>query len=219
MDSMVEQLIEWLLHALLRLGYPGIIGLMAIESSILPLPSELVMPPAGYWVAKGRMNLWLVLGSGTLGSVVGALVNYWVAMVLGRAFVRRFGRYVLMTEHSLERSERFFADHGEISTLVGRLLPVVRHLISIPAGISRMPRGKFVAYTAAGAFAWCAVLTGIGYFLGQHENVLRNEEVQRYVRHAVAIVVPIVVVGVGIYIWRHRRRQARTATSRVAAEE
>jgi membrane protein DedA with SNARE-associated domain len=213
---MLERLIEWLLHALLNLGYPGIVGLMAIESSVLPLPSELVMPPAGYWVAKGRMNLWLVLGCGTLGSVLGALVNYWVAMLLGRAFVRRFGRYVLMTERSLERAERFFADHGEISTLVGRLLPVVRHLISIPAGISRMPLSKFVVFTAVGAFSWCAVLTGIGYFLGQHEDVLRNEEVQWYVSRAVAIVVPLVAIGVGVYIMRHRRRRA--AARAVAGE-
>jgi membrane protein DedA with SNARE-associated domain len=216
MGSMLERLIEWLLHALLNLGYPGIVGLMAIESSVLPLPSELVMPPAGYWIAKGRMNLWLVLGCGTLGSVAGALANYWIAMVLGRAFVRRFGRYVLMTERSLERAERFFAQHGEISTLVGRLLPVVRHLISIPAGISRMPLSKFVVFTAVGAFSWCAVLTGIGYFLGQHEDVLRNEEVQRYVSRAVAIVVPLVAVGVGVYVMRHRRRRAAAG---VVAEE
>lgn len=213
---MLERLIEWLLHALLNLGYPGIVGLMAIESSVLPLPSELVMPPAGYWVAKGRLNLWLVLGCGTFGSVLGALVNYWVAMLLGRAFVRRFGRYVLMTEHSLERAERFFADHGEISTLVGRLLPVVRHLISIPAGISRMPLSRFVVFTAVGAFSWCAVLTGIGYFLGQHEEVLRNEEVQRYVSRAVAIVVPLVAVGVAVYVARHRRRRA---AAQAVAEE
>lgn len=212
---MLEHLIEWLLQTLLRLGYPGIVGLMAIESSVLPLPSELVMPPAGYWVAKGRMNLWLVLGAGTLGSVLGALANYWVAMVLGRAFVRRFGRYVLVTERSLERAERFFASHGEISTLVGRLLPVVRHLISIPAGISRMPRARFVAFTAIGALAWCGVLTGIGYFLGQHEDVLRSEEVHRYVRRALSIVIPLVVVGVAVYVARHRRRQAKGAARAV----
>jgi len=208
---MLEQLVNWLLQTLLKLGYLGIVGLMAIESSVLPLPSELVMPPAGYWVAKGRMNLWLVLGAGTLGSVLGALANYWVAMVLGRAFVRRFGRYVLVSERSLGRAERFFADHGEISTLVGRLLPVVRHLISIPAGISRMPLPRFVLFTAVGAFAWCAVLTGIGYFLGQHEDVLRSAEVHRYVRRALAIVIPVVIVGVTVYVIRHRRRQGRAA--------
>ena len=208
---MVNRLIEWLLSTLLTLGYPGIVVLMAIESSILPLPSELVMPPAGYWIAKGKMNLWLVLLCGTLGSVIGALANYWVAQLLGRAFVRRFGRYVLLSERSLERAERFFAAHGEISTLVGRLLPVIRHLISIPAGIARMPLGRFATFTAVGAFAWCVVLTGIGYFLGRNENVLRNAEVQRYVSRVLVILIPLIVVGLGVYIVLQRRRGQRQA--------
>lgn len=205
---MLERLVDWLLRTMLDLGYPGIVALMAMESSILPVPSELVMPPAGYWVAKGRMNVWVVLACGTIGSILGALANYWVAQLLGRAFVRRFGRYVLLSERSLERAERFFADHGEISTLVGRLLPVVRHLISIPAGIARMPLPRFILFTGLGAFTWCAVLTWIGYFLGRHEDVLRNEEVQRYVSRALMVVIPVIVVGIGAYIIYHRRRRA-----------
>ncbi len=216
---MVNRLIEWLLSTLLTLGYPGIVVLMAIESSILPLPSELVMPPAGYWIAKGKMNLWLVLLCGTLGSVIGALANYWVAQLLGRAFVRRFGRYVLLSERSLERAERFFAAHGEISTLVGRLLPVIRHLISIPAGIARMPLGRFATFTAVGAFAWCVVLTGIGYFLGRHETVLRNAEVQRYVSRVLVILIPLIVVGLGVYIVLQRRRGQRQAPVTAGREE
>jgi len=196
------------LSTLLTFGYPRIVVLMAIESSILPLPSELVMPPAGYWIAKGEMSLPVVLLCGTAGSVIGALANYWVAQLLGRAFVRRFGRYVLLSERSMERAERYFAAHGEISTLVGRLLPVIRHLISIPAGIARMPLSRFVTYTAIGAFAWCAVLTGIGYFLGRNEDVLRNEEVQRYVSRVLLVLIPIVVVGVATYIVVQRRRRA-----------
>ena len=205
---MLERLIDWLLRTLLDLGYPGILALMAMESSILPVPAELVMPPAGYWVAKGQMNPWIVLACGTVGSVIGALANYWMAQVLGRAFVRRFGRYVLLSERSLDRTERFFADHGEISTFVGRLLPVLRHLISIPAGIARMSLSRFVTFTTVGAFIWCAVLTGIGYFLGRHEDVLRNEEVQRYVGRVLTVLIPLVVVGVAVYVIRHRRRRA-----------
>ena len=206
---MLEQLVNWLLQTLRDVGYPGIVALMAMESSILPVPAELVMPPAGYWVAKGEMNAWIVLACGTVGSVLGALANYWMAHVLGRAFVRRFGRYVLLSERSLDRAERFFADHGEISTLVGRLLPVLRHLISIPAGIARMSLSRFVTFTAVGAFAWCAVLTGIGYFLGRHEDALpSHEEVQRYVGRVMWIVVPLIAVGVTIYVIRHRRRRA-----------
>lgn len=205
---MLERLIDWLLQTLLHLGYPGIVALMAMESSILPVPAELVMPPAGYWVAKGEMNAWIVLACGTVGSVLGALANYWMAHVLGRAFVRRFGRYVLLSERSLDKTERFFADHGEISTLVGRLLPVLRHLISIPAGIARMSLSRFVIFTAIGAFAWCAVLTAIGYFLGRNEDVLRNEEVQRYVGRVLLVLIPLIVVGIVVYVIRHRRRRA-----------
>jgi membrane protein DedA with SNARE-associated domain len=205
---MLERLIEWLLQTLLHLGYPGIVALMAMESSILPVPAELVMPPAGYWVAKGELNPWIVLACGTIGSVLGALANYWMAHVLGRAFVRRFGRYVLLSQRSMDRTERFFADHGEISTLVGRLLPVVRHLISIPAGIARMSVSRFATFTAIGAFAWCAVLTGIGYFLGRNEDVLRNEEVQRYVGRVLIVLIPLIVAGIVVYVIRHRRRRA-----------
>lgn len=205
---MLDRLIEWLLQTLLHLGYPGILVLMTMESSILPVPAELVMPPAGYWVAKGEMNLWIVLACGTIGSILGGLANYWVARLLGRAVVRRIGRYVLLSERSLDRTERFFADHGEISTLVGRLLPVLRHLISIPAGIARMSLSRFVTFTALGAFAWCAVLTGIGYFLGRHEAELRNEEVRRYVGHVLTVLIPLIVVGIAVYVVRHRRRRA-----------
>jgi membrane protein DedA with SNARE-associated domain len=214
---MLEHLVNWLLQTLRDVGYPGIVALMAMESSILPVPAELVMPPAGYWVAKGEMNAWIVLACGTVGSVLGALANYWMAHVLGRAFVRRFGRYVLLSERSLDRAERFFADHGEISTLVGRLLPVLRHLISIPAGIARMSVSRFVTFTALGAFAWCSVLTGIGYFLGRHEDALpSHEEVQRYVGRVMWIVVPLIVVGVTIYVIRHRRRRAATMVGKGA---
>src|SRR4029077_33851 len=125
------------------------------------VPSELVMPPAGYLAAKGQMNLGIALACGVLGSMAGAYANYWVASRLGRWVFVRYGRWVLLTERSLERTERFFARHGEIATFVGRLFPVIRHLISIPAGLARMARGKFFAYTAAGAGIWCAILLAI----------------------------------------------------------
>jgi membrane protein DedA with SNARE-associated domain len=202
---MVERFIDWLLRSLLDLGYPGIVALMAMESSILPLPSELVMPPAGYWAAKGQMSFPVALACGVLGSVIGALVNYYGAQLIGRPLIQRYGRYVLLTEQSLLRSERFFAQHGEISTLIGRLFPVIRHLISIPAGLHRMSLPKFVLYTAAGASIWCAILTWIGYFLGQHEGVLRNVEIHRYVTWAVLALIPVSLVLILVYALRRRR--------------
>ncbi len=202
---MLERSIDWLLHTLLDLGYPGIVALMAMESSILPVPSELVMPPAGYWAAKGQMSFPVALMCGVLGSVIGALANYYGAQLIGRPLIQRYGRYVLLSEKNLLRSERFFAEHGEISTLIGRLFPVIRHLISIPAGLHRMPLQKFILYTAAGAAVWCAILTWIGYFLGQHEGVLRNEEIHRYVTWALLLLIPLTLIVIWIYVLRRRR--------------
>ena len=202
---MLERFIDGLLHTLLDLGYPGIIALMAMESSILPVPSELVMPPAGYWAAKGQMSFPIALICGVVGSVIGALANYYGAQLIGRPLIQRYGRYVLLSEKNLLRSERFFAQHGEISTLIGRLFPVIRHLISIPAGLHRMPLPKFILYTAVGAAVWCAILTWIGYFLGQHEGVLRNEEIHRYVTTAMLVLIPVTLIVVGVYVFRRRR--------------
>src|SRR2546428_9921143 len=133
---MLESFIHWLLERFRDLGYPGIVVLMAIESSFLPLPSELVMPPAGYLVAKGEMSFVLAVACGVLGSILGAMANYGLALWLGRAFVRRMGRYVLVSERGPDRSERVLTHPREISTFLARMLPVVRHLISLPAGLA-----------------------------------------------------------------------------------
>jgi len=204
---MLERFVDWVLNGLLQLGYPGIVALMAMESSILPVPSELVMPPGGYWAARGEMNFIVVVLCGVLGSVIGALANYYGAQWIGGPFLRRYGKYVFLTESALGRSERFFAQHGEFSTFVGRLFPVVRHLISIPAGLHRMPLPKFITYTALGSLVWCVILTWIGYALGRNEAVLRNDEVQRYVTWAIVGMIPVVAVAAGVYIVRQRRRQ------------
>jgi len=201
---MLERFIDWLLKTLLDLGYPGIIALMAMESSILPVPSELVMPPAGYWAAKGQMSFPVALVCGVVGSVIGALANYYGAQLIGRPLIQRYGKYVLLSERTLVRSEKFFLEHGEISTLIGRLFPVIRHLISIPAGLHRMPLPKFILYTAVGAAVWCAILTWIGYFLGQHEGVLRTEEIHRYVTWALVVLIPLTLIAIWIYIVRRR---------------
>src|SRR2546428_10287272 len=197
---MLESFIHWLLERFRDLGYPGIVVLMAIESSILPLPSELVMPPAGYLVAKGEMSLVLAVACGVLGSILGAMANYGLALWLGRAFVRRMGRYVLVSERGLDRSERFFADHGEISTFLARMLPVVRHLISLPAGLARMPLRRFVVFTGLGAAVWCTILTWIGWFIGKKEDLLLSaldDEAKRYARRAMVILLPILAAVAG----------------------
>jgi len=151
---MLEHFLTWLVDTILALGYPGIVVLMAIESSVIPLPSELVMGPAGYLAATGRMDVWLALGCGILGSLLGSYANYWVASRVGRWVFVRYGRWVLLSEKSLEWTERFFERHGPIAVFTARLFPVARHLISIPAGIARMPLGRFFVYTGVGAGIW-----------------------------------------------------------------
>jgi len=209
---MLDSFVHWLLDLFRGMGYPGIVVLMAVESSILPLPSELVMPPAGYLAAKGEMNIALAVACGVLGSILGALANYGLALWLGRAFFLRLGKYVLITERALDRSERYFAAHGEISTFLGRMLPVVRHLISIPAGVARMQLGRFVLFTGLGALVWCSILSWIGWFIGRREDVILevlNQEASRYAGRAVLIVLPVLAAIAVVYIRWYRRRAAQ----------
>jgi len=203
---MLNQFFHWLADTVLALGYPGIIILMAIESSVLPLPSELVMPPAGYLAAKGQMNAWIAVAAGTLGSVLGALANYALAIFVGEPVLRRYGKYILLSPRSLDRAEAFFRRHGEISTLLGRLLPVIRHLISIPAGMSRMRLGRFAGFTALGAAVWCGILTYLGWLIGRHgEEVAAaigpyvHRTLFQYVLPAAALIL------VGYVLWRRRQ--------------
>ncbi|WP_243370388.1 DedA family protein [Geotalea sp. SG265] len=193
--------INWLLATILKLGYPGIFMLMAMESSIIPIPSELVMPPAGYWAVEGKMNLWLAILCGTAGSLVGAYANYFAAHYLGRPLVLKYGKYVGITEEKFGKVETFFHKHGEISTFIGRLLPVVRHLISLPAGLAGMNHGKFATYTLLGAGIWCTVLTVIGYVIGENQALIME-----YSHQAVIGVIIFSAGLIAVYVWRHKRR-------------
>ncbi len=196
----MHELINWLLSTIGAMGYPGIFMLMAMESSVIPVPSELVMPPAGYLAHQGEMNIWVSILMGTLGSLVGAYANYFVAHYLGRPLVLKYGRYVWITEHKFAKVEKFFLRHGEISTFIGRLLPVVRHLISIPAGIAGMNHLRFSLYTLAGAGIWCTILAWIGYFIGREQALI-----MKYSHQAVIGVVVFSAVLVAVYVWRQQR--------------
>ena len=203
---MLERFLIWLVDTIGALGYPGIIVLMAIESSVIPLPSELVMAPAGYLAATGRMDAWLALACGILGSLLGSYANYWVAARVGRWVFVRYGRWVLVSEKSLERSERFFAQHGPIAVFTARLFPVLRHLISIPAGIARMPLGRFFFYTGTGAGIWWAILIAIGWVIGKEGRKWSPDLAYAYSHRAFVILVPAVVVLIAGYVIWHRRR-------------
>ena len=159
-------------------GYFGVFFLMFIESSFIPFPSEVAVPPAGYLASQGKLSIWLVVISSTLGSLFGALFNYYLAMKLGRPLVfrllRRWGKFFFLSEKHLARADIFWQKHGHISTFTGRLIPGVRQLISIPAGFSRMPLKLFVAFTTLGAFIWCSFLAFCGYFFGKEKELLEK---------------------------------------------
>ncbi len=202
----MHELIDWLLITIGALGYPGIFILMAMESSVIPIPSELVMPPAGYLAQQGQMNMLLAILCGTAGSLAGAYANYFAAHYLGRPLLLKYGKYVWITEKKFAKVERFFRDHGEVSTFVGRLLPVVRHLISLPAGLSGMNHVKFSLYTLAGAGLWVTVLTFIGYFIG-----MNRELIMRYSHHALTGAVVLSAVIIILYVRSHRKKAAARA--------
>ncbi len=170
--NILSALVTWLVETIGKMGYTGIISLMFLESSFFPFPSEVVMPPAGYLAWKGEMSLMLVLLSGIFGSILGALFNYWVAVKLGRPFLLRYGKYFFISPESVQKADDFFLKHGHISTLVGRLIPVIRQYISLPAGIARMPLKTFTVFTTLGAGLWVCVLTFMGYLLGEHQELL-----------------------------------------------
>ncbi len=152
------------------MGYPGIVFLMFIESTFIPLPSELVIPPAGYLISQNRMSWTGVILSGMLGSVLGALFNYAIAVYLGRPFILRYGKYFGISQSRFIKGENFFLKHGNISTFIGRLILGVRHYISFPAGLARMNLKKFCFYTALGAGIWVWILAYIGYFVGNNKE-------------------------------------------------
>jgi membrane protein DedA with SNARE-associated domain len=149
---------EWVLTG----GYPGIIILMALESSIFPVPSEVVIPPAAFLAAQGKLNFWGVILAGTVGSYLGAAITYWISRLVGRPLIMRFGRYFFLPPQKLEAAERWLARYEASGVFFARLLPVVRHLISIPAGLVRMNFTTFSVTTIIGSAIWCCVLAYMG---------------------------------------------------------
>ncbi len=197
--------IQW---ALEHLNYGTVALLMTIESSFIPFPSEIVVPPAAYMAAAGDLNVYLVILAATVGALAGALINYGLAVWIGRPIVYKFvnsrlGKAFLLDEHKMVKAEQYFVKYGNASTLVGRLVPGIRQLISIPAGVSKMPLGRFVLYTSIGATAWNAILAVLGYSL--HSVVPKDllmETVHKYTTQISWTIVGLVVLAVGYIVWR-----------------
>lgn len=202
---MLYTFFSWLVDVIGSMGYAGIAFLMFIESTFIPLPSELVIPPAGYLISQKEMHWGGVLISGTAGSLLGALFNYAIAVYFGRPFILRYGKYFGISKNRFEKGEQFFRTHGSISTFVGRLILGIRHYISFPAGLAGMDLKKFCLYTSLGAGIWVGILAYIGYFVGNNrERVL--EISKQWSLYAIGGCILLVLAYV---FWHKNRRSAK----------
>lgn len=203
-EKIITVLAGFVIATISSLGYGGIVLLMAIESACIPLPSEIIMPFAGYLVFKGEMQLWAVALAGAVGCVLGSFVAYYAGAWGGRPFVEKYGKYMLVSHHDLAMADRWFQRHGDITIFVGRLLPVIRTFIAFPAGISRMVMSRFVIYTFVGSYIWCWGLAWVGLTLGQNWNTLGV-----YFHRFDAVIGVILLMGLIWYVRRHLNHMKR----------
>ncbi|QOY52366.1 DedA family protein [Candidatus Sulfurimonas baltica] len=199
---MLRELAESLVDLIFDWGYLGIFLLMAVESSFIPFPSEIVLVPAGYLASKGEMSISLIMASALGGSMVGAFINYYLALTLGRKLLRKYGKYFFINENAIEKMDTFFVKHGHISTFTGRLIPGIRQLISIPAGLSRMNLASFSAYTALGAGIWALILVMLGYFIGENQELINN-----YLKQIIIVILITLVLLIYWYYSVQKRKK------------
>lgn len=200
---MLSQIITYIVETVGSLGYIGIFIMMFLESSFFPFPSEVVMVPAGYLAYKGEMNLFLVILLGILGSLAGALFNYYLAIKFGRAFLVKYGKYFFIKEDTIIKMENYFKNHGHISTFFGRLIPAVRQYISFPAGLAKMNLAIFSIYTSLGAGIWVIILTLLGYYIGDNEALIKE-----YLRYIIVFILVLMAV-IGFWYYKKYKKQVQ----------
>lgn len=205
--EIISNLTNFITQTIANSGYVGIFFLMVAESALIPIPSEVIMPFSGYLVSAGKFNAIYVIIAGSIGNLVGSLIAYFVGVYLGRGFVLRYGKYVLLKKSHLELAESYFKKYGDRSTFISRLLPAVRTYVSLPAGVAKMNLKKFAAYTLIGSIIWNSGLTYIGVTLGEQWNSIR-----KYSTYFDAIVVIAVIVAIILY-WRSRSKASQNTTT------
>lgn len=203
-EKIIAVLAGFIIGTISRLGYGGIVLLMAIESACIPLPSEIIMPFSGYLVSTGEMDLWLVGLAGAVGCVLGSIVAYYAGAWGGRPFIEKYGKYILISHHDLDLADRWFRRHGDITIFIGRLLPVIRTFIAFPAGVARMNLWRFNLYTFVGSYIWSLGLAWIGMKLGEHWNTLGV-----YFHRFDAGIGVILLIAVVWYVRRHLQHMKR----------
>jgi len=199
---MIKELAQDLVDLIFDWGYLGIFLLMAIESSFIPFPSEIVMVPAGYLASQGQMSLAMILASGLGGSMVGAFINYYLAFFVGRRFLELYGKYFFISNAALDKMDDYFSKHGHISTFIGRLIPGIRQLISIPAGLAKMSIIQFSVFTTIGAGIWSLVLTLLGYFIGENQALI-----EIYLKQITIIVLISLAILVFVYLHYQNKKK------------
>ena len=197
----MAEIVNFILNLVEQWGYAGIFVMMFLESTFFPFPSEVAMIPAGYLAFQGKMDIWLAILAGLGGSLAGALFNYFLALTLGRKLLIKYGKYVFIKEETIDKLETFFKTHGHISTFTGRLIPGIRQLISLPAGLSRMNIAEFSAYTALGAGIWASILAALGYYAGANEEIWKG-----YLKEITIGTLIVLVIGLFIYIKNYKRK-------------
>jgi membrane protein DedA with SNARE-associated domain len=208
-DQVISALASWIVQIISAAGYFGVVLMMAIESACIPLPSEVIMPFAGYLVSTNQFSLIGAATAGALGCNIGSTIAYYVAAWGGRPVLERWGRYILVSHSELERTDRFFERYGAATVFFGRLLPVVRTFIAFPAGLARMPMLKFQLYTFIGSWPWCFALAYVGYLLGARWD---SDPTFRKLFHDFdAVVAVVLVAGVAWFIWSRWRESRRSA--------
>jgi len=196
----IEKIAEYTIFGMSAGGYFGLFVLMAMESMIFPVPSEVVMPFAGYLALQGRFNFWIALLVSGFGSIFGSVLSYYLGFYGGRPFVSKYGKYLLLDKEHLEWTENWFRKQGDKTIFISRFIPVVRHLISIPAGIAKMAIHKFVIYTFLGATIWNFILLYAGFKLGEHWD-----KIHQYSKELDIIFVALVILFLGYFVWKHRK--------------
>jgi membrane protein DedA with SNARE-associated domain len=208
---MTEKILSWLAGVVVavisKTGYLGVTILMAIESACVPLPSEIIMPFAGYLVYTGRFSLLWAATAGALGCNLGSVIAYEIGFFGGRPLVEKYGRYVWVSRHDLDMADRFFARFGSAAVFLGRLLPVIRTFIALPAGIARMPRLRFHVYTFAGSWPWCFGLAWIGMKLGEKWET--DPRLSQWLHRLDAVIIVVLLVGLIFFVRSHWKNRLR----------
>jgi membrane protein DedA with SNARE-associated domain len=208
---MIEKIISWLAGVVIAVisqtGYLGVMLLMAIESACVPLPSEIIMPFAGYLVYTGRFNLFWAATAGALGCNLGSVIAYEIGFFGGRSLVEKYGRYILVSRRDLDLADRFFVRFGSAAVFIGRLLPVIRTFIALPAGVARMPRLRFHVYTFAGSWPWCFALAWVGMKLGEKWET--DPHLRQWLHRLDAVIIVLLLAGLIFFVRSHWKNRLR----------